>query len=159
MTEETTTTEAPTAKKTPAKKKATKKKATAKKKAAPKKEASNRFEAVVEDIRANLAEARQALTESGSVIDDRRKEIALSLIANMQENTDATLSTLEDVVKSESLNETLQISRDALRSGIERNVRQVRDFADFATTSTKETAAPVGDYLSSLRAKIRENAA
>ena len=121
-------------------------------------DAENRLSSIVEQIRDSLGEAREALAESGSVMDDRRRDIALQLIANMQENADETFASLQDVVTADSLGDTLRISRDALRSGIERNVRQVKDFAENATDSTRETVEPVGDYLSSLRDKVRNRA-
>lgn len=153
-------------------KKATKKKATAKVKATTKakvkraaasveavaEEATetveNRFESIIGQIRSNLAEARDALAESGAVMDEHRRDIAMTMIANMQENADETFASLEDVVKADSVGETLKISRDALRSGIERNVRQVKEFAQATADSSKESVEPVADYISSLRTKV-----
>ena len=152
-------------------KKATKKKATAKATAAKTKAkravnnakaaaddatdaVENRFDSIIGQIRDNLAEAREALAESGTVMDERRKEIAMTMISNMQENADETFASLEDVIKSDSVGETLKISRDALRSGIERNVRQVKEFAQTAAESSKDSVEPVADYISTLRTKV-----
>jgi|GEM_PF-5930912 len=114
----------------------------------------NRFESIIGQIRDNLAEAREALAESGAVMDEHRREIAMTMISNMQENADETFASLEDVVKADSVGETLKISRDALRNGIERNVRQVKEFAQTAADSSKDSVEPVAEYLSTLRTKV-----
>ena len=115
--------------------------------------AEKRFEGIIAQIRENLSEAREALAESGHVMDDRRREIAMQLIKNMQENADETFDSLEHVVNADSFGETLRISRDALRSGIERNVRQVKDIAEVAASSTRDSVEPVAEYFANLRDK------
>ena len=156
-----------TAKKT-TKKKATTKTTTAKVKVKAKSAAStaqataeeasetveNRFGSIISQIRGNLAEAREALAESGAVMDEHRRDIAMTMISNMQENADETFASLEDVVNADSVGETLKISRDALRSGIERNVRQVKEFAQATADSSKESAEPMAEYISTLRTKV-----
>ena len=120
--------------------------------------AENRFANIMDQIRDNLSEAREALSESGSVLDERRRDIAMQMIANMQENADETFASLEDLVNASSFGETLKISRDALRSGIERNVRQVKDIAEAASATTKDSVEPVAEYLNALGSKVRNRA-
>lgn len=115
----------------------------------------NRVEAILSRIQDGFKEAGAALSESGSVMDEKRREIILTLIENAQVNADATFSALRDVMESESLTDSLRIQRDALREGIERNVAQVRDLAALAAQSGRESVQPVAGYLSTLRPKSK----
>ena len=121
-------------------------------------EAENAVEPILQRIQAGFKEAGAALAETGSIADEKRRDILMTLIGNAQENADATFEALRDVMQAESLSESLRIQRDALREGIERNVAQVRTVASMTTSSTRESIEPVADYLSSLRERVRNGA-
>ena len=146
--------------------KKTTKKTTAKKttaKAAPKAAAAkatqdDNVEPILERIQAGFKEAGHALAESGAIMDDKRREILMTLIGNAQENTDATFEALREVMQAESVTDSLRIQRDALREGIERNVAQVRDVASLTATGSRESIEPVTEYIASLRERVRSGA-
>lgn len=112
-------------------------------------EAKGRFDSIISSIRSNLTEAREALVESNSRMTDQNREIAMTLINNMQENADETFASLQDVVRSESITDTLQISRDSLRNGIERNIRQVKELAEASSEARKDTIEPMTSFVKS----------
>ncbi len=121
-------------------------------------ESANNVESIVKRIQAGFQDAGAALRESGSIADEKRREILLTLIENAQVNADATFAALKEVMEAESLGESLRIQRDALREGIERNVAQVRDVASLAAQSSRESLEPVTGYFASLRDKVRSGA-
>ena len=141
-------------------KKKTTKKTAAKAKVAPAaaQEAEQNVESILERIQAGFQEAGAALSESNSIMSDKRREILMTLIENAQENTDATFEALRDVMEADSLTDSLRIQRDALREGIERNVAQVRNVASMTAESSRESVEPVTDYLSTLRNKVKVGA-
>ncbi len=160
-------TEAKTTKKKTTKKTAAKKKTA--KKAAPKKTAAKtvkkqaeaadaHVESILQRIQAGFKEAGEALQESGHIMDEKRREVIMTIIENAQENTDATFEALRDAMDADSLAESLRIQRDALREGIERNVSQVRDVASMTAESSRESMEPVADFLSTLRKKASNSA-
>lgn len=143
-------------------KKATTKKAPAKK-AAPKKAKvetapSSDVESILARIQVGFKEAGAALSESGAIMGDKRREVLVTLIENAQENTDATFEALRDVMEADTVSESLRIQRDALREGIERNVAQVREVASMTAESSRETIEPVTEYISTLREKVKSGA-
>ena len=147
-----------TTKKT-AKKAATKK--TASKKAAPTVEAEateQDVESIFARIQDGFKEAGAALAESGGIMGEKRREVLMTMIENAQANTDATFEALRDVMEAQSVSESLRIQRDALREGIERNVAQVRDVASMAAEGSRDSVAPVAEYISQLREKARNGA-
>jgi hypothetical protein len=115
-------------------------------------------ESILKRIQDGFRDAGAALAQSGSIADDKRREILLTLIENAQANADATFSALKDVMEAESLSDSLRIQRDALREGIERNVAQVRDVAALAAQSGRESIEPVTGYFSTLRDRVRSGA-
>ncbi len=117
-----------------------------------------RVEAILTRIREGFAEAGAALQESGSVMDDKRREIVLTLIENAQVNADAAFNALREVMEADSVTESLRIQRDALREGIERNVAQVRDLASLTAQSSREAVQPVAGYIASLRNRTKSAA-
>ncbi|MBI1394275.1 MAG: hypothetical protein GC152_16215 [Alphaproteobacteria bacterium] len=121
-------------------------------------EAENSVESVFARIQAGFKDAGAVLAQTGTIADEKRREILMTLIANAQENTDATFEAMRDVMIAESLTDSLRIQRDALREGIERNVAQVRSVASMTATGSRETIEPVADYLSSLRERVRNGA-
>lgn len=121
-------------------------------------EASANVETILKRIQANFKEAGAALATSGHIMDEKRREILVTIIENAQVNTDATFSALRDVMDAETLGDSIRIQRDALRDGIERNLSQVRDVAALAAQSGRETVEPVTEYFSGLRDKVRTNA-
>ena len=147
-----------TTKKSAAKKTAAVKKAT--KKAAEKIEAAaeENVESIMERIQAGFKDAGAAFAASGSIMDEKRREIVMTLIENAQENTDATFEALRDVMEAESVSESLRIQRDALREGIERNVAQVRTVASMTAETGRESIEPITGYVSALRERVRANA-
>ena len=144
-----------TAKKTKTTKKSTVKKASSK---TVNIEANDDVESIFERIQSGFQEAGAVLADSGSIMSDTRREVLLTMLENAQENTDATFSALRDVMDAESFTESLRIQRDSLREGIERNVAQVRNVTSMTAEGSKETIAPVGEYLGSLRDKVRGSA-
>ncbi|MEL7486937.1 MAG: phasin family protein [Pseudomonadota bacterium] len=139
-------------KKTPAKK-------TAKAKAeAATAEAEQNVESILTRIQSGFKEAGAALSESGSIMGDKRREILMTMIENAQENADATFEALREVMEAESISDSVRIQRDALRHGIERNVAQVRDMATMTRDSSRESMEPVAEYLSTLRGKVKAGA-
>lgn len=151
-----------TAKKTAAKKTATKTakpraKAEASAKSAKAEDGSN-VESILNRIQQGFKEAGAALAESGSIMDDKRREILVTLIENAQVNTDATFEALREVMEAETVADSLRIQRDALRDGIERNVAQVRDVAALTAQSSRDTFSPVTEYFTSLRDKVKNGA-
>lgn len=133
-------------------------KATAAKVEAAASEQSDTVEPIFKRIQDGFKEAGAALSESGSIMDDKRREILLTLIENAQANADATFSALREVMEASSLSDSIRIQRDALRDGIERNVAQVRDVAALAAQSSRETIEPVTGYLATLREKAKSRA-
>ncbi len=142
-----------TAKKTTKK---TAKKTTARK--AAETQAETTVEPILERIQAGFREAGAALAESGSIADEKRRDILMTLIGNAQDNTDATFEALRDVMQADSLTDSMRIQRDALREGIERNVAQVREVASLTATGSRESMEPVADYLANLRDRVRHGA-
>lgn len=116
---------------------------------------ATRVESLMKRIQENFAEVGAALQESGSVMDEKRREIVLTLIENAQVNADATFSALRDVLEAETVAESLRIQRDALRAGIERNVSQVRDLASLTAQSGREAVQPVAGYIAALRGRTK----
>jgi len=149
------TTKKTTKKTTP--KKTAAKKATVKVEAAAD-NAEKNVESILARIQAGFKEAGAALAESGSIMDDKRRDVLVTLIENAQENTDATFEALRDVMDADSITDSLRIQRDALREGIERNVAQVRNVASMTAESSRESFEPVTSYLTSLREKARSDA-
>lgn len=143
-------------------KKATAKKATAKtakpRAKAEAAQAETNVESILKRIQDGFKEAGAALAESGSIMDEKRREILLTLIENAQVNTDSTFNALREVMEAESVTDSLRIQRDALRDGIERNLSQVRDVASLTAQSGRESIEPVAGYLASLRAKVKDRA-
>ncbi|MEM9286012.1 MAG: phasin family protein [Pseudomonadota bacterium] len=145
-------------------------KKTNKKTAAPKKgaakKASPKTEAVTEEavesifarIQAGFKEAGAALGDSNAIMGDKRREVLLTMLENAQENADATFDALREAMDAESFTDSLRIQRDALREGIERNVAQVRNVTSLTAEGSRETIAPVTEYLSNLREKVRGTA-
>lgn len=125
-------------------------------------EAVNESESAVESIfariQAGFKDAGSALAETGSIADEKRREILMTLISNAQANADATFEAMRDVMTADSLADSLRIQRDALREGIERNVAQVRTVASMTASGSRETIEPVTDYLASLRERARNGA-
>ncbi|MBY0421369.1 MAG: phasin family protein [Parvularculaceae bacterium] len=119
------------------------------------KDEANRVGEIMKRIQDNFAEVGAALQESGSVMDEKRREIVLTLIENAQVNADATFAALRDVMEADSVTESIRIQRDALRAGIERNVAQVRDLASLTAQSGREAVQPVAGYISSLRSRTK----
>lgn len=117
-----------------------------------------RVEAILSRIREGFAEAGSAFQESGSIVDEKRREIVLTLIENAQANADATFNALREVMEAESVTDSIRIQRDALREGIERNVAQVRDLASLTAQSGREAVQPVAGYLSALRNRTKSSA-
>ncbi|MEM1397001.1 MAG: phasin family protein [Pseudomonadota bacterium] len=115
-------------------------------------------ESIFARIQSGFKDAGAALSETGSIADEKRRDILMTLISNAQENTDATFEAMREVMTADSLSDSLRIQRDALREGIERNVAQVRDVASMTSTGTRESMEPVADYLSSLRERVRNGA-
>ncbi|MEM9169650.1 MAG: phasin family protein [Pseudomonadota bacterium] len=147
----------------PAAKKTTKK--TARKTAAKAKPAAQTVDAADENVESILAriqsgfkEAGAALAASGSIMDDKRRSILMTLIENAQENTDATFDALRDVMEADTVADSLRIQRDALREGIERNVAQVRTVASMTAESGREVVEPVAGYVGTLRDRVRNGA-
>ena len=158
MAEATTTTKATTKKKTVKKAKTATRKTTKKAAKSVGATAAAQTEKSVESIFARIQEgfkeAGAALSESGTILDDKRREILTTLIENAQENTDATFDALREVMDADSVGESLRIQRDALRDGIERNVAQVRDVASLTAESGRETIEPFSAYFSTLRDRV-----
>ncbi len=121
-------------------------------------EADTNVESILKRIQDGFKEAGAALAESGAIMDEKRRDILLTLIENAQVNTDSTFSALREVMEAESVADSLRIQRDALRDGIERNLSQVRDVASLTAQSGRESIEPVAGYLSSLRAKVKDRA-
>lgn len=121
-------------------------------------EAEANVESILKRIQDGFKEAGAALAESGSIMDEKRREIILTLIENAQHNADSTFNALREVMEAESVSESLRIQRDALRDGIERNLSQVRDVAALTAQSGRESIEPVTGYLSSLREKVKSGA-
>ena len=119
---------------------------------------ANRVESLMKRIQENFAEVGAALQESGSVMDEKRREIVLTLLDNAQVNADATFAALRDVMEAETVTESIRIQRDALRAGIERNVAQVRDLASLTAQSGREAVQPVAGYISALRSRTKASA-
>ena len=143
-----------------AKKKAPAKKATPKKAAAnsERHEAEEDVESILARIQSGFREAGAALADSGAIMGDKRREVVMAMIENAQENADATFEALRDVMEAQSVSESIRIQRDALREGIERNIAQVRNVTTMTAEGGKETIAPVAEYISNLRDKVRSNA-
>lgn len=146
------------AKKTVKKAKATAKAAKATVEAAAD-ETENKVESILKRIQDGFKEAGAALAESGAIMDDKRREVLVTLIENAQENADATFDALREVMEARSLADSLKIQREALRDGLDRNVAQIRDLASLTATSTRESVEPVGEYLAALRAKATKESA
>ncbi|MEE2691865.1 MAG: phasin family protein [Pseudomonadota bacterium] len=121
-------------------------------------EAETKVESILKRIQDGFKEAGAALAESGAIMDEKRREILLTLIENAQVNTDSTFNALRGVMEAESVTDSLRIQRDALRDGIERNLSQVRDVASLTAQSGRETIEPVAGYLASLRSKAKSGA-
>ena len=121
-------------------------------------DADDNVESILTRIQQSFKEAGAALAESGSIMDDKRREILMTIIENAQENTDATFEALRDAMEAETVADSLRIQRDALRDGIERNVAQVRDVAALTAQSSREGFEPVTGYLASLREKAKTGA-
>ncbi len=146
--------------------KKTTKKTAAPKKGATKKASPKAAEAVTEEavesifarIQAGFKEAGAALGDSNAIMGDKRREVLLTMLENAQENADATFDALREAMDAESFTDSLRIQRDALREGIERNVAQVRNVSSLTAEGSRETIAPVTEYLSSLREKVRGSA-
>jgi hypothetical protein len=118
-------------------------------------DASANVETIMKRIQDGFKEAGAALATSGHVMDEKRREILVTLIENAQANTDATFTALRNVMEAESIGESLRIQREALRDGIERNLAQVRDVAALAAQSGRQTIEPVTEYITNLRGKVR----
>lgn len=144
------------AKKAAAKTAKTAKKAAEKVESAPAETKS--VESILKRIQDGFKDAGAALAQSGSIADDKRREILLTLIENAQANADATFDALRNVMAAESLTDSLRIQRDALRDGIERNVAQVRDVAALAAELGRESLEPMSGYFSTLRERVRTGA-
>jgi len=114
---------------------------------------SQDFQSIVTRIRGGFGDAAAALTESGSKLDETRRDVMLAIIENAQENADLTFEALRDVMESDSMGDTLRIQRDALRETIERNLAQVREVSSLAAQGGKESFEPVSAYIGELRAK------
>ena len=145
------------AKKTVKKAKATAKSAKATVEAAAD-DAENQVESILKRIQDGFKEAGAALAESGAIMDDKRREVLVTLIENAQENTDATFAALREVMEARSLADSLKIQREALRDGLDRNVAQMRDLASLTAASTRESVEPVSEYISSLRTRAKHEA-
>lgn len=120
--------------------------------------APENVESILERIQQGFKEAGAALAESGSIMDDKRREILMTLIENAQNNADATFGALRDVMEADNVADSLRIQREALRDGIERNLSQVRDVAALTAQSSRESFEPVTGYISSLREKTKTRA-
>jgi hypothetical protein len=135
---------------------------TAKKEAAVKpaatKDSSENVETILARIQDGFKEAGAALASSGHIMDEKRREILVTLIENAQENANATFAALREVMEAESIGDSLKIQREALRDGIERNLAQVRDVAALAAQSSRQSFEPVSEYFSNLREKVRAGA-
>lgn len=121
-------------------------------------EAEANVDSILKRIQDGFKEAGAALAESGSIMDEKRREILMTLIENAQTNADATFTALREVMEAESVSESLRIQRDALRDGIERNLSQVRDVASLTAQSGRESIEPVTGYLSALRNRVKDRA-
>ncbi|NWG71816.1 MAG: phasin family protein [Parvularculaceae bacterium] len=121
-------------------------------------DAKKKVETILERIQQNFKEAGAALASSGHIADEKRREVLVTLIENAQANADATFAALRDVLEAETLSDSLRIQRDALRDGIERNLAQVRDVAALAAQGSRESVAPVTEFVASLRDKVRARA-
>lgn len=119
---------------------------------------SEPVETILARIQDGFKEAGAALASSGHIMDEKRREILVTLIENAQENANATFAALRDVMEAESIGDSLKIQREALRDGIERNLAQVRDVAALAAQSGRQSLEPVGEYFSNLRDKVRARA-
>lgn len=122
------------------------------------KPASENVETILARIQEGFKEAGAALASSGHIMDEKRREILVTLIENAQENANATFTALRNVMEAETIGDSLKIQREALRDGIERNLAQVRDVAALAAQSGRQSFEPVGEYFSNLREKVRARA-
>ena len=122
------------------------------------KDASENVETILARIQDGFKEAGAALASSGHIMDEKRREILVTLIENAQENADATFAALRDVMEAESIGDSLKIQREALRDGIERNLAQVRDVAALAAQSSRQSFEPMSEYFANLRDKVRAGA-
>lgn len=150
-----------TTKKAPAAKRAAAAKTTAKEaaaKTAATNDAGEKVETILARIQDGFKEAGAALASSGHIMDEKRREILVTLIENAQENTNATFAALREVMEAESVGDSLRIQREALRDGIERNLAQVRDVASLAAQSGRQSIEPVTEYFTNLREKVRAGA-
>ncbi|MEO1656977.1 MAG: phasin family protein [Pseudomonadota bacterium] len=118
-------------------------------------EAEEAVESIFARIRTGFKEAGAALADSGTIMGDKRREVLLTMLENAQTNADATFDALREVMEAESFGDSLRIQRDALREGIDRNVAQVRKVTSLTAEGSKETIAPVTEYLGQLRDKVR----
>lgn len=100
------------------------------------------------NARAKLAETTSALIETSELMTKNRHDVLLKILGNARVNAAHHYQTFRDVLASESLSESLDIQRDALREALGRNFEQVRDVASLAVEGSKASLKPVKALVS-----------
>lgn len=105
------------------------------------------FEAATENVRTSLKATTDAILETSELLNKNQHAVLLKVLDNARENSEQSYKTLRDVLGAESISESVDIQRDALRTSIERNLEQVREVATLAVEGSKSGYKPVNDLV------------
>lgn len=120
---------------------------TTKTKTEKKPEVQDDVKSMTEKARASLLATTTAIVETSELLNKSQNAVILKVLENAQVNAEETFKTLRDVLAAESLTESFDIQRDALRASIERSLGQVREVTILAIDGSKAGYKPVNDLV------------
>lgn len=88
------------------------------------------------NVRSTFAEVRETAGEN-------RRKIGLKVIDHAQENAQKSFEAWRAFLEAKTIADAFKIQQDAVRSGLERNVKQVREVVELVTEANRASFKPI----------------
>lgn len=96
----------------------------------------------------SLKNVRSTFSEVRETAGENRRKIGLKVIDHAQENAQKGFEAWRAVLEAKTIADAFKIQQDAVRSGFERNVKQVREVVELVTEANRASFEPIRSAFS-----------